>query len=59
MTGTNSNKTTHHTGAEDHATLEPEEARQATRGNGIWIILTASTALAVAVLLVMFGGAMG
>lgn len=59
MTGMTDNTTAHQNAAKDHATLEPEEARQATRGNGIWIILTASTALAVAVLLVMFGGAMG
>ncbi len=59
MTGTTNTKTTHQNNADDHATLEPEEARQATRGNGIWIILTASTALAVTVLLVLFGGVLG
>ena len=59
MTGTTNTKTTQRNAAEDHATLEAEDARQATRGNGIWIILMASTALAIAVLLVMFGGAMG
>ncbi len=59
MTGTTNTKTTQQNNADDHATLEPEEARQATRGNGIWIILTASTALAVTVLLVLFGGVLG
>lgn len=44
---------------EDHPTLEPEEARSATRGNGVWIILTVSTVLAVTVLLILFGGALG
>lgn len=44
---------------DDHPTLDPEQARSATRGNGVWIILTASTALAVTVLLILFGGALG
>lgn len=39
--------------------VEAQDARQATRGNGVWIILTVSTGLAIAVLLVLFGGAMG
>ena len=37
--------------------IEAQDARQATRGNGVWIILTISTGLAIAVLLVLFGGA--
>lgn len=42
-----------------HATLEPEQARAATRGNGVWLVLTVSTALAVTVLLILFGGTLG
>lgn len=40
-------------------TLSPEEARQGERGNGVWIILAASTILSIVVLMVLFGGAIG
>lgn len=59
MTGTTQNRTTDQNRAEGHPTLEPDQARSATKGNGIWIILMASTALAIAALLVIFGGAFG
>ncbi len=42
---------------QDHPTLEAEEARQATRGNGVWMVLAVSTGLAITVLLIVFGGA--
>ena len=46
------------TSSQNHPTLEAEEARQATRGNGVWMVLTVSTGLAITVLLILFGGAM-
>ncbi len=52
-------KSAHRDRSQQHQTLEAEEARQATSGNGVWMILSVSTGLAIAALLFLFGGAVG
>lgn len=51
--------TKHQPHQQEHATLAAEHARQGERGNGVWKVLTASTALAIVALLFIFGSAAG